>query len=108
MKAAVYHGKEQLIVEEVPDPKLDTGEVLVEVDACCVCGTDMRTYTHGDKKIIPPRVLGHEFCGTVVESAAPNANVKVGDRVVMYIVMPCAIANIVAQAWKTSAWIAPP
>jgi L-iditol 2-dehydrogenase len=90
MKAAVYEGKEQLIVRDVPDPVLDDGDVLLAIDACCVCGTDLRTYRHGDKKITPPRVLGHEFCGRVVESRANGTGkVAVGDRVVMYIVLPC-------------------
>lgn len=92
MKAAVYKGKEHIDVETVADPVLDDGEVLLEIDACAVCGTDLRTYRHGDKKIEPPRILGHEFCGRVVESAANGrggANVEVGDRVVMYIVLPC-------------------
>lgn len=87
MHAAVYEGKEQLHVREVPDPQLDSGEILLEIEACSVCGTDLRTYRHGDKKIVPPRILGHEFVGRVVESAAPDANVAVGDRVVMYIVI---------------------
>lgn len=90
MKAAVYKGKEQIDIEKVADPTLDDGEMLVEIDACAVCGTDLRTYRHGDKKITPPRILGHEFCGRIVESAAADsANVSVGDRVVMYIVLPC-------------------
>jgi L-iditol 2-dehydrogenase len=64
--------------------------VLLKIGACNVCGTDRRTYRNGDKKIIPPRVLGHEFCGTVVESrAGKDAAVQVGDRVVQYIVLPC-------------------
>ena len=88
MKAAVYEGKEQVVVREVPDPALDDGEVLLSIDCCSVCGTDLRTYRHGDKKIAPPRVLGHEFCGRVVKSrAGAGANVEVGDRVVMYIVI---------------------
>lgn len=87
MKAATYFGKEDLRVIEHLTPSLDEGEVLLQIHACSVCGTDLRTYRHGDKKIIPPRILGHEFCATVVESRAPDANVKVGDRVVMYIVI---------------------
>ncbi|HEY1764740.1 MAG TPA: alcohol dehydrogenase catalytic domain-containing protein [Opitutaceae bacterium] len=87
MKAAVYQGKQQVVVTDIPEPALEEGEILIAVDACCICGTDLRTWRHGDKKIIPPRVLGHEFCGQVVESRAPEANVKVGDRVVMYIVI---------------------
>ena len=87
MKAAVYLGKEQILVQDVPEPQLNAGDVLLEIDACCICGTDLRTYRHGDHKITPPRILGHEFCGRVVESRAPEASVKTGDRVVMYIVI---------------------
>ena len=87
MKAAVYLGKENIVVQDVPEPVLEDGGVLLKIHACSVCGTDLRTYRHGDKKIIPPRVLGHEFCGTVAESRAAEAGVKVGDRVVMYIVI---------------------
>ncbi len=89
MKAAIYEGKEQIVVRDIPEPQLDEGEVLLQIEACNVCGTDLRTYRHGDKKIIPPRILGHEFCGVVVESRAADANVTVGDRVVIYIVLPC-------------------
>ncbi len=90
MKAAVYHGKEDIRIEAVADPSLDDGEVLLAIEACSVCGTDLRTYRHGDAKIKPPRILGHEFCGRVVESRAPDANVKPGDRVLMYIVLVSA------------------
>ena len=89
MQAAVYRGKEAIVIEEVATPTIGAGELLVEVEACTVCGVDLRTFRHGDAKITPPRILGHEFCGRVVESAAPDANVKVGDRVVMYIVIAC-------------------
>ena len=90
MKAAVYKAKEQIDVEEVATPTLDTGEVLIEIDACAVCGTDLRTFRHGDKKITPPRILGHEFCGSIVESRADlGSDLNIGDRVVMYIVLPC-------------------
>ena len=87
MKAAVYLGKEEITVREVAEPTLAEGEMLLRIQACSVCGTDLRTYRHGDHKITPPRVLGHEFCATVAESRAPDANVQPGDRVVMYIVM---------------------
>ncbi|GAB4425140.1 MAG: zinc-dependent dehydrogenase [Bacteroidia bacterium] len=87
MQAAVYFGKEDIRVGEVADPSLEAGDVLLQIEACSVCGTDLRTYRNGDKKIAPPRVLGHEFCGTVVETRAEG--VQVGDRVVMYIVLAC-------------------
>jgi len=90
MKAAVYQGKEQIVVQEVADPTLEEDEILIKVDACSVCGTDLRTFRFGDKKIAPPRILGHEFCGTVAElSPKYQGELKMGDRIVMYIVMPC-------------------
>lgn len=87
MKAAVYLGKERVEVREISAPSLDEGEVLLSIEACSICGTDLRTFRHGDPKIIPPRVLGHEFCARVVESRAPDAGIEPGDRVVMYIVI---------------------
>jgi L-iditol 2-dehydrogenase len=89
MQAAVFQGVENIVVQDVATPTLETGEVLLEIEACSVCGTDMRTYHHGHKNIQAPRILGHEFVGRVVESAAPSAHVAVGDRVVMYIVLAC-------------------
>jgi L-iditol 2-dehydrogenase len=90
MKAAVYYARENLTVEQIPTPDLADGEILLQVDACCVCGTDLRTYRFGDPKIQPPRVLGHEFCGRIVESRANGTGgPKIGDRVVMYIVLGC-------------------
>jgi L-iditol 2-dehydrogenase len=74
-------------VRAVPEPEPKEGELLLQIEACTVCGTDLRTYRHGDPKITPPRVLGHEFCARVIESRAPDADVEIGDRVVMYIVL---------------------
>ena len=53
MKAAVYLGKENIVVQDVAEPTLADGEVLLKIHACSACGTDLRTYRHGDKKIIP-------------------------------------------------------
>lgn len=94
MKAAVYTGMPEpgklgstIEIRDVPEPTLQDGQLLLAIDSCCVCGTDLRTFRHGDPKIKAPRILGHEFCGKVLESRNSNANVKVGDRVVMYIVL---------------------
>jgi len=89
MHAIVYRAKEDFRLEEIPTPTLAAGELLVQVEAVTVCGVDLRTFRHGDAKIAPPRILGHEFCGRVVDSAADDASAQVGDRVVMFIVMAC-------------------
>ena len=63
MKAAVYHGKQQLRVEDVPVPEPGPGEMLVRVDACGICPTDLKKIQKG---LLPgPRVFGHEIAGTV-------------------------------------------
>ncbi len=89
MLAAVYHAKEDIRLSQADQPTLADGEILIRVEACTVCGVDLRTFRHGDAKIAPPRILGHEFCGRVVESAGPLEGVAIGDRVVMYVVIAC-------------------
>ncbi len=90
MKAAVYlGGPKNIEIQELPKPVIKNGEALIKIEACHVCGVDIRTYTYGDKKITPPRILGHELSGTVVELRSDVAGVKAGDRVTMYLVLPC-------------------
>lgn len=73
MKAARLHDVMDLRIEDVPDPVIDRGEILVRVKRAFVCGTDLRMYTNGKPGIGPenPRVLGHELAGTV-EAVAPD------------------------------------
>ena len=67
MKAAVYHGKHNLVVEDVPVRELDDNEVLVEVKYCGVCGTDIHIFNGdgGSFEVTPPLIPGHEFSGVV-------------------------------------------
>lgn len=83
MKAAVYHGPQDLRVEEVPVRKLKDNEVKIQVKYCGICGTDIHIF-HGDGgccDVTPPLVPGHEFSGVVAEVGAGVKAVKVGDRV---------------------------
>lgn len=83
MKAAVYHGKEDLRVEEVADLKPKDDEVKVKVKYCGVCGTDMHIF-HGDggsADVTPPLIPGHEFSGEVTEVGSNVSKFKIGDRV---------------------------
>ncbi|AEM74389.1 zinc-dependent alcohol dehydrogenase family protein [Caldicellulosiruptor acetigenus] len=81
MKAAIFYGKRNLKVEDVSLPVLKEGEILVKVEACGICGTDIHIFNgeEGSAKVTPPIVLGHEFCGTVVETKSQLFNV--GDKV---------------------------
>lgn len=83
MKSAVFYGKHDMRVEESPMPQVEAEDVLIQVKACGICGTDVHIY-EGDKgaaEVTPPTILGHEFSGVVAEVGAAVTNVKVGDRV---------------------------
>jgi L-iditol 2-dehydrogenase len=87
MRAAVYRGKGLLRVEDVPVPEPARGEMLVRVDACGICGTDIKKIVKG---LLPgPRVFGHEICGTVARTGADVARFQEGDRVVLHHHVPC-------------------
>lgn len=83
MRSVVFYGKHDLRVEEQEMPKVGPKDVLIQVKACGVCGTDVHIY-EGDKGAgyTPPQtVLGHEFSGVVAEVGSEVTHYKVGDRV---------------------------
>lgn len=71
MKALVYTKPLEVQLQERPAPELAEGEVVLRIDAVGICGSDMHAYHGHDPRRKPGLVLGHEFCGTVVDSAAP-------------------------------------
>jgi alcohol dehydrogenase, propanol-preferring len=86
MKAAVLHEfKKPLVIEEVKRPTPGPGEVLIEVEACGVCHSDLHV-ADGDWKqlagiVKKPLILGHEIVGRVVEKGVAVQDLQVGDRV---------------------------
>jgi D-arabinose 1-dehydrogenase-like Zn-dependent alcohol dehydrogenase len=92
MRAAVYRGVDDVRVETVPlplndDGGLDRGEVLVRIDTCGICGTDLKKIHSGSHSA--PRIFGHEMAGTVAMVGEGVANFAVGDRVMAYHHIPC-------------------
>jgi L-iditol 2-dehydrogenase len=83
MIAARYYGRGDIRVERVPRPVPGPGEVLVHVNVCGICGSDLRLYQQGEVEENPriPRTLGHELAGDVVELGAGVAGLHLGDRV---------------------------
>ncbi len=100
MKAARWHGRQDVRVEQVPEPRAQPGELVLKVSWCGICGTDMEEYRHGPN-IIPvetpngltgrtaPLTLGHEFAGTVVEVGEGVSGFAPGDRVAPEVVLFC-------------------
>ncbi|HNS49119.1 MAG TPA: alcohol dehydrogenase catalytic domain-containing protein [bacterium] len=91
MKAAVYHGIQDVRFEEVPAPACGPAEILVGVNYCAVCGTDVRIYLHGHKNVTPPAVTGHEITGRVLEIGpeVKEPGLAVGDRVTLVTSIGC-------------------
>ena len=67
MKGIVWHGPEQMSVEEVPEPAVEPGTVVVRPTAAGICGSEIEGYLGRMGNRTPPLVMGHEFAGTVTE-----------------------------------------
>jgi threonine dehydrogenase-like Zn-dependent dehydrogenase len=90
MKAICWHGKKDVRVENVPEPKmLNKRDAILKINLTAICGSDLHLY-HG---VIPTMqegdILGHEFMGEVVEVGTDVPNLKRGDRVVVPFCIAC-------------------
>lgn len=85
MKAIVKSGREKgAELKEVPVPEIGDQEVLIQVKATSICGTDVHIYAWDEwsqSRVKPPYVFGHEFAGVVVEKGKLVNNVNIGDHV---------------------------
>jgi len=89
MRAAVYHGKEDVRLEEVAAPRIGHGGVLAKVDVALTCGTDRKMFLRGHPLFPPPFVFGHEFAGTIIEVGDEVEDFTPGERVVAMNSAPC-------------------
>jgi L-iditol 2-dehydrogenase len=89
MKAAVLEALNKMVIKEVPMPEVDDNSVLVKVKACAICGSDIRIFHHGNSRVNPPQILGHEISGQVVNTGQNVTKVKNGDRVAIGADVPC-------------------
>ena len=86
MKAAVYYSQRDIRIEEIPTPKIGRDEVLVEMKACGICGSDLMDWYLKNRA---PLVLGHEPSGVIVEKGVDVENFDVGDRVFVHHHVAC-------------------
>jgi L-iditol 2-dehydrogenase len=89
MKAAFYLGPGNFEVRETPKPEATDGEVLLKVDACSVCGTDIRIFKSGHPKVTPPHITGHEICGVIQQVGKGVQGLKEGQRVTVVTEVGC-------------------
>src|ERR1035437_2343872 len=87
MQAAGDRGVNDVRLETVPVPKIGSGEILVRVHTCGICGTDLKKIATGSHSA--PRIFGHETAGQVVAAGAGVREFRAGDRVVVFHHIPC-------------------
>ena len=87
MKAAVFEKTGKLSVQDKPIPKLAPGDVLIKVDWCGICASDLAALNGDVTDYSPPVVMGHELAGVVVESRHPA--VRAGERVTVNPMLSC-------------------
>lgn len=90
MKALCWHGKNDVRVDSVPDPKIENPrDAIVKVTATAICGSDLHLYDGYMPTMESGDILGHEFMGEIVELGSAVTNLKKGDRVVVPFTMAC-------------------
>jgi L-iditol 2-dehydrogenase len=88
MKSLLYPAHHTLEIIEQPMPLVGPGEALMRVAACGICGSELEAYRHKSPRRPPPLIMGHEFCGELMEVPA-GSEFKAGDKVVCNALVAC-------------------
>lgn len=94
MQALLYPAFGQMEVRELPAPRPGPGEVVVQVGACGICGSELGSFAARSPRRIPPLVMGHEFAGSVAALGEGVSGVTIGDRVVVNSVVHCGDCDL--------------
>ena len=98
MKVARYYSPDDIRIEEAPIPRIKPGEILVQVKACGLCGSDLMEWYVAEKA---PTVLGHEPAGIVAEVGEGVSEFEVGDRVFVHHHVPCFTCHQCLRGYPT-------
>ena len=99
MRAVVFHAPHDVRVETLPVPPCGDDEIRVKVDACAVCGTDLKSFLNGNPRISAPLTMGHEFTGLVETVGATVQGFALGERVVMATSISCGNCYYCLRGW---------
>ena len=88
MRATVFHGVNDIAVEEVPRPHAGVGEAVIRITLTTICGTDLHIL-RGEYPVKPGLVIGHEPVGVIEELGAGVTGYQIGDRVLVGAITPC-------------------
>jgi L-iditol 2-dehydrogenase len=107
MKVARFYAPGDIRIEDAPEPSPGPAEVKIRVRNCSTCGTDVKIFRSGHQNIDPPRVMGHEIAGEVIDIGAdvgPPADGRpwtVGDRVQVIAAIPDGECPDCRRGWMT-------
>ncbi len=87
MRAAVYTGASKVEVQSIATPQIGAGEILIRVEACGICHTDLKKVEYN--LLAPPRIYGHETAGVVAAVGKGVKKYQPGDRVIAFHHIPC-------------------
>jgi L-iditol 2-dehydrogenase len=99
MRAVVFHGREDVRVERIPLPPCGAEELRVRVEACAICGSDLKTYHSGNPRMKPPMTIGHEFTGAVETVGSSVRGFVPGERIVMATSIACGECVYCRKGW---------
>jgi len=97
MLAAIFTEVKKMEITEVNSPEPTDDNIIIKVDACGICGSDVRVYFNGSDRVKPPWILGHEVAGTVVHIGKEakrdiyieNLNLEINDRIIVISTLSC-------------------
>jgi len=90
MKALVWHGKQDIRCDNVPDPEIeDPKDAIIKVTSCAICGSDLHLFHNMIPAMMPGDVIGHEMMGVVEEVGSEVSKLRKGDRIVIPFTINC-------------------
>ena len=99
MKAIRYYGPQDVRVEAIDVPEAGAQEIRVKIDACAICGTDLKAWRSGNPRMKVPQTMGHEFTGIVDTVGSEVQGFQNGDRVVMATSVSCGKCPYCRKGW---------
>jgi L-iditol 2-dehydrogenase len=97
MKALLLEEYKKLTVTEMPEPEVGARDVLVQIRACGICGSDIHGFDGSSGRRIPPLIMGHEASGVVAAVGTEVSSVKEGDRVTFDSMVSCGACDFCAR-----------
>ena len=89
MRALMYLGTRQMEMQEVTEPEVTSGHVVLKVGAASICGSDLHGFLGKSAKRVPPLIMGHEFTGEIVDRGQGVDGFSIGDRVTVNPILSC-------------------